>query len=132
MNNLGTRRKSGAHTVYQEHMIRKREWIDSEIELAERLRFEGLPARVIGTILGRTQASVQSKLTKMGISKPALLREMYLDILTRPHSVNSAAKFLGVTRCAVICMRYRLKRAGFDIYKIRRGGNATKTIALQL
>lgn len=111
------------------HRFKKawRRWTREEDGRLTALRLGGMKLSDIATELGRTQQSVWGRMQALGIPQevPNAYRGIgryakWVDILTKPHTINSARSAMGVTRGAVVTMRIKLRRLDYPVVAATR------------
>lgn len=91
-------------------------WTVKEIRQLEAMRLEGFTVEQAAKALGRSMASVQSKI-KRSQDFPLISRTIanYFALVTVEHTNVGVAKILGVTPQAVKKAKQYMRKRGFDI-----------------
>jgi len=97
-------------------------WTVNEERKLLALRTAGVTMQAIADELRRTVDSVKCRLWSMEICLPTVIdrRERWMSLLVgQPVSLKVAAKIMGVSVNAVKGQKRRLRRAGFDVPRMR-------------
>lgn len=105
-----------------------RAWTSGELRRLEDLRTEGKTVPACAIALGRSLASVKCRVASEGFVSSAAERlaknAAWTAALTRPHVIAEVAAEFGVSYHAAKRRKYRLRLAGVNVLRLRKGPRA--------
>lgn len=90
-------------------------WSAGELHRLEELYLAGRAVSAIAAALNRTPSAVHWQAHALGLRRPHLRAQLWLEVFTVPHTYRQVAQAMGVSAKSARQAKQRLRRAGFSL-----------------